>query len=345
MILVNMENNVIDNSSKDKHKDSGVANPHDSYLNYVLSNKENIKDLLKNALSEELYSKINLESIEVCQDKLVDKHLSSVYSDLLLSVDYDGSSRYVYILIEHKSYKNKWAVVQLLKYMIRIWEKEVIADVNELTPIIPIFFLHAGASSSKYMKLSDLFPQTKELQRFIPQFDKIIYDLNSIADHEIKGNLLFVISMRIMKNILTDVIGVLNENINALDEEVDDLELLRAFLESSLTYISSFKKDEKSENELMKTMDNLQKIPGKEVFMSILSKYMEKGMEKGIIQGEARGIAKAVIANLQKLHKVIIPDQMKQQILAQQDIEVLNEWLDLTLSVTDFESFREKTGL
>jgi hypothetical protein len=72
---------------------------------------------------------------------------------------------------------------------------------------------------------------------------------------------------------------------------------------------------------------------------------MEKGMEKGIIQGEARGIAKAVIANLQKLHKVIIPDQMKQQILAQQDIEVLNEWLDLTLSVTDFESFREKTGL
>ena len=89
--------------------------------------------------------------------------------------------------------------------------------------------------------------------------------------------------MRIMKNILTDVISVLNDNIKGLDEGVDDLELLRAFLESSLTYISSFKKDEKSENELMKTVDNLTKIPGKEVFMSILNKYTEKGR----VQGEA----------------------------------------------------------
>jgi hypothetical protein len=68
-------------------------------------------------------------------------------------------------------------------------------------------------------------------------------------------------------------------------------------------------------------------------------------VNKGEVRGEARGIAKSIISNLQKVFKMIIPNDIKDKIYAQTNIDVLNKWLELTLEVPDFESFREQTGL
>ena len=99
-----------------------------------------------------------------------------------------------------------------------------------------------------------------------------------------------------------------------------------------------------------KIFDNLWKrvtsmIETLDVYKEIVNKGRNQGASEGEARGEARGIAKSVITNLQKLHSVIIPEHVKEKIYAQTDIDVLNEWLEISLSVPDFDSFREKTGL
>ena len=79
--------------------------------------------------------------------------------------------------------------------------------------------------------------------------------------------------------------------------------------------------------------------------LDVYKEIVGRGRQEGEALGIAKGKAEAIITYLQKLHSVIIPEHVKDKIYAQTDIDILNEWLDLTLDVPDFESFRQRTGL
>jgi hypothetical protein len=49
-----------------------------------------------------------------------------------------------YVLVEHKSYPDRWTMLLLLRYMVRIWDKEIAQnkELKTLPSIVPVVFYH-----------------------------------------------------------------------------------------------------------------------------------------------------------------------------------------------------------
>ena len=107
---------------------SQANSPHDQFFTYAFSDKENLRDLLNQYLPASVLSNIDLPSLSVTKESYIDEDLRKNHSDLLVTAtlkENKGSSAVlIYILLEHKAYPDKWTVFQLLKYMVRIWEKQ-----------------------------------------------------------------------------------------------------------------------------------------------------------------------------------------------------------------------------
>ena len=101
----------------------------------------------------------------------MDKELRESFSDLVYSATYRGTVAIkLSLLFEHKSYQPRYPHLQLLRYMLGIWETQRDQKLA-LTPVIPIIVYH-GRESWQYRTLSELFAGAdQELRRFLPSFD------------------------------------------------------------------------------------------------------------------------------------------------------------------------------
>ncbi len=70
----------------------------------------------------------------------------------------NGEEAYIYVLFEHKSYPEPLIAFQLLRYLVRIWERDLRQPgLVQLTPISPLVVYHgraAWAVSIAYLALS-----------------------------------------------------------------------------------------------------------------------------------------------------------------------------------------------
>jgi len=76
----------------------------------------------------------------------------------------------VALLFEHKSYPDKYVIFQILRYILKIWEKHTLKDGNPPMIVIPIIFYH-GKEAWQYTSLEKYFENVDVvLQKFIPSF-------------------------------------------------------------------------------------------------------------------------------------------------------------------------------
>lgn len=80
-------------------------------------------DLLRLVLAPEMFAKIDASSVEVKPGSWVDEDLEEEHSDLLLATQYDGQPILIYVLLEHKSTVEPWVFMQMLGYMVAVWNE------------------------------------------------------------------------------------------------------------------------------------------------------------------------------------------------------------------------------
>ena len=90
-----------------------------------MSNLKTAKSFIKNYLPEKIVKLIKLENIIIEKDSFIEAELSEVFSDILYKVNLAGRDAYLYFLFEHKSFPEPRISLQLLKYMIKIWEQKI----------------------------------------------------------------------------------------------------------------------------------------------------------------------------------------------------------------------------
>ena len=74
----------------------------------------------------------------IARDSFIDPDMQAQQSDLLYQVRLQGGQdAFVYLPAEHKSYVYSKVALQLLGYLVRIWEREV-KNQRPLRPIVPI---------------------------------------------------------------------------------------------------------------------------------------------------------------------------------------------------------------
>lgn len=148
---------------------SQLPTPHDNFLQFVLSIPAVAQELFELLFSRADLVRLKIQNGKLESDSFVDPDLRNKQADLLFSFEYqDPPSRslaegwamsqalttsivsqpasaetptfkkaYIYFLAEHKSVLDKWTVLQMLGYQLRIWER-LKRRGEPLGPIIPV---------------------------------------------------------------------------------------------------------------------------------------------------------------------------------------------------------------
>ena len=130
---------------------------------------------------------LDLSSLEITKDSFIDPNLQSHFSDLLYKVGLqDQGQTLIYVLFEHKSFPERYVALQLLGYMVRIWEQALHQN-QPLLPILPLVFYHGRHRWTIAENFRALFKTPVELEPYLPEYRYLLYDLNRYKDEELQG--------------------------------------------------------------------------------------------------------------------------------------------------------------
>lgn len=285
-----------------------IQNPHDKFFKETLGNVETAKDFITHYLPEQLLQVIDISTLEIQKDSFINEELQENFSDLLFKINICNKDGYLYLLFEHKSYLDRGITLQLLKYMVEIWEtKQNKEQTKELPIIIPLVIYHGKQSWNLPASLGDLLDGYNELpgtvKIYVPNFKFLLYDVSRYTDEEIKGTAQLKILFTLFRDLYADDIQRRNESIFRSIYYLNELEnkqTATGYLETFIRYIFSVAKDfTKQDMERMIREIDTTNWKGSEVVLTladILRKEgMEIGIEKGIEIGETKALANTAI--------------------------------------------------
>ena len=99
------------------------SHPHDALFRAAFTAPDQAAELLCAFLPQALVDAIDWQALEHVPASFVDGELRDHHADLLFRTVADGRRVLVYLLLEHKSADDRWTALQLLRYVVRIWER------------------------------------------------------------------------------------------------------------------------------------------------------------------------------------------------------------------------------
>ncbi len=163
-----------------------INNIHDKFFKSIMSNIEVARDFFKTFLPKDVLNTIDLNTLKFTQNNFISGKLKETFADLVFKCKLKNSehSAYISILLEHKSYPDKYSYVQTLGYVVEGYQAQIKAG-KPLEPIIPVLLYH-GKQKWELKTLMDLIPYLpKDIEKYIPQFDIKFLDLKRFSDEEL----------------------------------------------------------------------------------------------------------------------------------------------------------------
>ena len=290
---------------------SSVTNPHDHVFRQTFGQPEVAAGYFRHNLPEELLEHIDLETLERMPDTFVDPELHPSASDLLYAVDWlpdrnsdaeDGGKEklLLYLLLEHKSYADPLAVFQLLRYMVRIWEKYCTEHpkATTLPPVYPMIIYHGARPWRHPVNFHSLFTvQEPALLSRLPEFSPVLQDFSRLDDRDIRGGVSARTVLLTLKHVFRDDLSERLPKILAQAREMLDNENGREIIFTLLYYLTegTGKLDEET---LGTVLEN--SVHGGGIMQSFLKKYYNQGVEQGVQQGIQQGVQQGIRQGVQQ---------------------------------------------
>ena len=205
-----------------------------------------------------------------------------------------GNNIYIAFLFEHKSYRDKFTLVQVARYIIELWTKVIKANKKELPIVIPIVIYHGQEKWNLETDIRKLIPDFETLPQYIKELLPVMkYVLINITDHteekiwEYQPITRLVI--RIFKYAFEEKDKIIEEILLSIEEIGPKVpnEVLLPLIQVIFLYLSLLNKEIKEEDIIRKVKQS----EGKgERILTILELREQKGIEKGLQQGLQQGI-------------------------------------------------------
>lgn len=283
-----------------------IDQAHDKLFKETFRNIEIAKDFMNEYLPRDVRNIIKLDTLEPQKDSFINTELKEIFSDLLFKVDINNKEGYIYFLFEHKSYKDKLVIFQLLRYMIEIWESKIKKENNnELPIIIPLIIYHDKNQWNIKTKLSEMILGYDELpegvRRYIPNYEYLLYDLTKYKDEDIKLQSITRIIIKIMRDARyadkNKIIDILVEGFKLLDEVIEKNEVTH-YIESCLRYILNVRSDI-NKDEIINIASQIS-IEGSELVMTVADQLRQEGIKEGIKEGIIKIAKNAIIKGMKE---------------------------------------------
>ncbi len=220
-----------------------ITTPHDKYFKQLFSNKAAMSDFLINGLPQ-VAKLLKIDTLQLDPNSYIDKSLNVGFSDLAYKCQYaENIDIKICLLFEHKSYIVNNPYLQLLGYMLKIWEQNV-KQKQRLMPIIPILFYH-GKDEWDYQTFENYFGEIdSNLKQYLPTFKYEQVNTINWSDEQIQKMFTLVslkIGVLMMKHIFDDPNYLLNELSKILNglSQLLETDSGKAFLETTIIYLIS----------------------------------------------------------------------------------------------------------
>ena len=166
-----------------------IHNPHDKLARQSLANIDVAKDFLATHIPKHILAKFDLNNIELSNRTYIDPQLTEQSSDIVYKVKMlDGTSGYLYFLVEHQSGALPFMPLRILKYQIAIMEDHLLQNRHEskLPIVLPTIFYTGDKKPYPYsLNLFDLFYDYNFAEQTLMKPAHLV-DITQISDEEIK---------------------------------------------------------------------------------------------------------------------------------------------------------------
>ncbi|MFM8332359.1 MAG: Rpn family recombination-promoting nuclease/putative transposase [Candidatus Methylumidiphilus sp.] len=344
-----------------------LNNPHDCFFRETFSRREVAEGFLRGYLPPDIVDGIAWESLEIAKDSFIEKALRNHFSDLLYTARWRGRTVKIYLLVEHKSHPDAWVPLQLLRYLVRIWELHRKQHPRQpLPPVLPLVLYHGQQQWQGPVDFHALFGETDAaLAAYIPRFRHEFCDLALPAPAAIKGAVLSRLCLLALKHIfdadpkqaLADILPLAREILQR-DTALEMLEVVlryyvqttRALDENDIHELLG-KTDDDEEHSMQTFIDRYIEQGRQQGFFVGIEQGREQGIEQGIEQGRAQGRAqgrqegkhegeqqglrKVLFRQLARKFGALTAEQ--QQRIQQADAETLLRWSEQVLFAATVE--------
>jgi predicted transposase/invertase (TIGR01784 family) len=258
------------------------SSPHDEFFKEIFGDLDRARDFLRDTLPPDVRELLDLSKIHRESESFLSDELAETYADLVFSCPLSDSKALVAILLEHKSWAPKHPHLQLLSYMLGIWERAE-QEGSSLPLVIPII-LYQGRERWTVRTLSQSFPRFPErLRAFLPEFGFLLVDLARTSRKtlgETYGNRSVQVAMELMKAIFSPVeVAALMERLTPEDGPMD-ADLALRFLRVVLRYIF-----QRSDFGVQQALSLKLHPATRELAMTMEEQILKIGREKGLEEG------------------------------------------------------------
>jgi predicted transposase/invertase (TIGR01784 family) len=268
-----------------------LSNPHDRFFKEIWSRKRVSRDFLRHYLPAAVVALLDLNTLELTKDSFIDQRLREYYSDLLYRVQLkDGTAAFVYLLLEHKRRAERLTVVQVLRYIVQIWESPLaqIEGKTVLPPVIPMVVYHGDQPWPYGQSLHAILALPAELTPYVPEFRYELCDLAGLADADIKGAVLLRVALLVMKHIADPRLAEQLPEIFGLLRTLAEKPTALGYLETLLRYLAAAA-TRLTEPDIQQALAEILPTLEEKLMPTIAETWLERGRAEGRVEGRVEG--------------------------------------------------------
>ncbi len=165
--------------------------PHDKLFKGLLDQPGTAGALLRERLPPEISCLLTDDPPELLDGEFVDEALQGSQSDRLFRAWLKaGGEVLLYVLFDHKSAPDPGVVLQLLGYMVRIWQRYAggkTEALRSLPPIVPLVVYHGAAEWKVSLSLRDTIKAPEVIKQYQPDLRYVLVDLGPIANEQLSA--------------------------------------------------------------------------------------------------------------------------------------------------------------
>ncbi len=229
--------------------------------------------------------------------------------------------------------------------MIEIWEAKIKKEGTDRLPIIiPLVVYHGKNNWKLSTTLGEMIngynKLPKDIQKYIPNYEYLLYDISRYKDEEIKGEAQLKILLNILRDIFTKDGKDLQESILEAVEYLMKLEDKQSgieYFETFMRYIFSARAN-LTETDVKEIIEKMEATypEGSEVVMTLAEKLKEEGLKEGLEKGRREERLNTAIKLLTKKFGPL-PEEIKSKI-SKLDLVTLEIIID---GIFDYESLED----
>ncbi|MEZ6087882.1 MAG: Rpn family recombination-promoting nuclease/putative transposase [Pirellulaceae bacterium] len=295
-----------------------IQSPHDRLINQTLQQLDAARTLLANHLPHEVVRDLKLSTLARVDTSFIDRNLKRRFADRLFSIEVSDevvkslglrtNFIYVLVLIDHKSTDEPWALIQMLGYIVRIWENQL-DNAQPLVPIIPWVIYNGVRPWQTARSLEELIRVPANWKRYVPGLELPILDISRMDDATMVGEPVLQVAFTLLKyGRSSQLDAVLRPLFQMLSQAISQHQA-KDLLDTIKVYVMSVNRvvGEEKLNELVSEFWPVQPEAG-----SIADQLIKKGE----VQGEARGVAQERISMIRALQAILGVPQSSDEELA-----------------------------